>query len=326
MDTSKPTYRAFPSTLLSAVTYFADADTCLNFMVELRWPGGVTCPTCGSTEVTFLPARKLWQCKTKHPRRQFSAKVGTIFEDSPLGLDKWLPALWMVVNCKNGISSYEMSRALGITQKSAWFMDHRLRLAVQNGTFEPMFGEVEVDETFIGGAARFMHEDKRAEKITGTGGAGKTAVMGLLERHGPDGHSRVKAKVVPNVRRKTMSPEIRQTVTKGSEVFTDSLPSYNDLSDVYTHLVINHAERYVDGKIHTNGMENFWSLLKRSIKGTYVSVEPFHLFRYLDEQSFRFNTRKVSDGARFLLAAAGIIGKRVTYKELIGKEEAPCAA
>jgi transposase-like protein len=226
----------------------------------------------------------------------------------------------MVVNCKNGISSYEMARALGVTQKSAWFMNHRIRLAVQEGTFEPMSGEVEVDETFIGGAARFMHKGRREAKITGTGGAGKTAVMGLLERHGKDGHSTVRAKVVPNVRRKTLSPEVRQQVAEGSEVFTDALKSYADLADAYNHQVIDHAECYVKGKIHTNGLENFWSLLKRSIKGTYVSVEPFHLFRYLDEQTFRFNTRKVGDGTRFLHAAAGIIGKRLTYKSLTASE------
>jgi len=227
----------------------------------------------------------------------------------------------MVINCKNGISSYEMARALGVTQKTAWFMNHRIRLAVQEGTFEPMSGEVEVDETFIGGRARFMHEDKRAEKITGTGGMGKTAVMGLLERHGKDGHSRVKAKVVPNTKRKTLSPEVRQHVEEGAEVFSDSLQSYADLSDAFVHQVIDHAECYAKGKIHTNGLENFWSLLKRSIKGTYVSVEPFHLFRYLDEQSFRYNTRKLTDGVRFLSAAVGIIGKRLTYTALTGKEE-----
>jgi transposase-like protein len=226
----------------------------------------------------------------------------------------------MVVNCKNGISSYEMARALGVTQKSAWFMNHRIRLAVQEGTFEPMSGEVEVDETFIGGRARNMHKGRREQKITGTGGAGKTAVMGLLERHGEDGHSKVRAKVVPNVRRKTLSPEVRENVAEGSEVFTDALKSYADLSDAYAHQVIDHAESYVRGKVHTNGLENFWSLLKRAIKGTYVSVEPFHLFRYLDEQTFRFNTRKAKDGARFLHAAAGIVGKRLTYKALTGSE------
>jgi transposase-like protein len=308
-----------PDTLTEAIRFFTDLDVCLAFVAKLRWPNGITCPRCNAAEPSFLSTRKLWKCKGC--KKQFSVKVGTIFEDSPIGLDKWLPALWMVVNCKNGISSYEMARALGVTQKTAWFMNHRIRLAVQEGSFEPMSGEVEVDETFIGGRARFMHEDKRAEKITGTGGMGKTAVMGLLERHGSDGHSKVRAKVVPNTRRKTLVPEIQQNVVEGSEIFTDALKSYSNLSEAYTHEVIDHAECYAKGKVHTNGLENFWSLLKRSIKGTYVCVEPFHLFRYLDEQSFRFNTRKMSDGLRFLRASAGIIGKRLTYTGLTGKEE-----
>ncbi len=316
MDTAQ----RLPEALTEAIRFFTDLDVCLAFVANLRWPGGVTCPRCGAPEPSFLSTRKLWKCKGC--KKQFSVKVGTIFEDSPIGLDKWLPALWMVVNCKNGISSYEMARALGVTQKTAWFMNHRIRLAVQEGSFEPMSGEVEVDETFIGGRARFMHKEERERKITGTGGMGKTAVMGLLERHGVDGHSKVRAKVVPNTRRKTLGPEVRQNVVEGSEVFTDALKSYNDLSDAYSHAVIDHAECYAKGKVHTNGLENFWSLLKRSIKGTYVSVEPFHLFRYLDEQSFRFNTRKLSDGGRFFRAAVGIIGKRLTYTGLTGSAEA----
>jgi transposase-like protein len=315
MDTTE----RMPETLIEAIRFFADPDVCLAFVAKLRWPGGVACPRCGSGEHSFLSTRRVWKCKGC--KKQFSVKVGTIFEDSPLGLDKWLPALWMVVNCKNGISSYEMARALGVTQKSAWFMNHRIRLAVQEGTFEPMSGEVEVDETYIGGAARFMHQSRKDRKIKGqTGMVGKTAVMGLLERHGEDGHSKVRAKVVPNAKKKTLAPEVRKHVVAGSEVFTDALSSYTDLSDAYAHQVIDHAECYVKGKIHTNGLENFWSLLKRSIKGTYVSVEPFHLFRYLDEQTYRFNTRKVKDGARFLHAAAGIIGKRLTYKALTASE------
>ncbi|HXU31158.1 MAG TPA: IS1595 family transposase [Thermoanaerobaculia bacterium] len=289
----------------------------LEFVVNLRWPNGVICPNCEAENPMFLATRRIWKCRAC--KKQFSVKVGTIFEDSPIGLDKWLPAFWLIANCKNGISSYEIARALGVTQKTGWFMAHRIRLALQDGTVEMMTGEVEVDETYIGGLARFMHKDKRAIKITGTGGAGKAAVMGLLERHGKDGHSRVKTKVVSNVKRKTLSPEVRANVAEGSKVFSDTLASYADLSDDYTHKVINHAESYAKGRIHTNGLENFWSLLKRSLKGTYVCVEPFHLFRYLDEQSFRFNTRKGTDALRFLHAAAGLIGRRVQYKELIGQ-------
>jgi len=307
-----------PETLQEAIRYFSNPDAALNFVATLRWPNGATCPRCGATETSFLSTRRIWKCKGCH--KQFSVKVGTIFEDSPIGLDKWLPCLWMVVNCKNGVSSYEIARALGVTQKTAWFMAHRVRLAMQTGTFAKMSGEVEVDETYIGGKARIMHSSKRRAKITGTGGKDKAAVMGLLQRHSAEGHSVVKVKVVPNVKRSTVAPEVRQNVVEGSEVFTDSLRSYNDLSADFVHQVIDHAERYVDGKVHTNGLENFWSLLKRSIKGTYTNVEPFHLFRYLDEQSFRFNARKLTDGMRFLIAAVGIIGKRLTYQELIGTE------
>ena len=309
-----------PRTLLEAVTYFSDADNCLNYMVSRRWPDGVVrCPTCNAAHVRFDKKRRVFECNKKHPKRQFSVKVGTIFEDSPLGLDKWLPTVWMIANAKNGVSSHEIARSIGVTQKTAWFMLHRIRLAMQGPSGGTLDGEVEVDETYIGGRARFMHKDKRAAKITGTGGAGKAAVMGLLERHGKDGHSRVKTKVVANVKRKTLSPEVRANVEQGSAVFSDALKSYADLGSDYEHQVIDHAESYAKGRIHTNGLENFWSLLKRSIKGTYVNVEPFHLFRYLDEQSFRFNLRKGTDALRFLHAAAGLIGRRVQYKELIGQ-------
>lgn len=308
---------AEPKTLVDAIRYFSDPDTCLAFLVGLRWPNGVTCPTCGSTEVSFLSTRRLWSCKVKHAKRQFSVKVGTVMEDSPIGLDKWLCALWMVVNCKNGVSSYEMARNLGITQKSAWFLNHRIRRALnsEGGIFG---GEVEADETFIGGKARFMHADKKAA-AKGRSGRGKVAVLGLLDRHGRDGHSVVKAHVVSNVRGSSLIPRINDVVMPGSTVYTDELKSYDFLDEAYAHEVINHAECYAKGRIHTNGIENFWSLLKRSIKGTYVSVEPFHLFRYLDEQSFRFNTRKGSDLARFVMAAGRFAGKRLTYKQLTGE-------
>ncbi len=254
-----------PATLVGAVRYFTDPDVCLSFMVALRWPdGNVTCPHCGGQEVTFLPNYQRWLCRHDHARPQFSIKVGTIFEDSPIGLDKWLPAVWMIVNDKNGISSYELARAVGVTQKTGWFMLHRIRLAMQRGGFIKMRGEVEADETFIGGKARFMHKGKRAAKIKGTGGMGKSAVVGLLERHGPDGHSRVRVKPVPNVRRRTLAPEVREHVEPGSAVYTDALKSYDGLAPDYAHDVIDHAESYVRGKVHTNGLENFWSLLKRA--------------------------------------------------------------
>ena len=314
-----------PKTLQEAIIYYADPENSRSFLLTLRWPDGVVkCPTCGSDGVSFLSTRRIWKCRENHERRQFSIKVGTVFEDSPIPLEKWLPAMWMLVNCKNGISSYEIGRALGVTQRTAWFMNHRLRLVIQTGTFAKMSGEVEVDETYIGGKARFMHPWKRAAKIKGTGGMDKSAVMGLLERHGPDGHSRVRVKHVPNVRRKTLAPEVRQHVEPGASVYSDALKSYDGLSDTYTHRVIDHAETYVKGRVHTNGMENFWSLLKRAIKGTYVSVEPFHLFRYLDEQAYRFNKRRGTDLSRFVDAMRPVVGKRLTYRGLTG--DAPALA
>ena len=297
---------------MEAIRYFADPDVCLDFMVQLRWPEGVTCPTCGRQDVRFLEKRRVFECKAKHPRKQFSVKVGTIFEDSHISLDKWLAAIWMIANAKNGISSYEIARTLGVTQKSAWFMLHRIRLAMQTGTFEKLSGEVEVDETYIGGKARNMHPGARKAKGRGTGG--KAVVMGLLERHGE-----VRAQVIPGTKGRTLRPEVLKHVEPGATVYTDELASYRGLDTEYAHMVINHAEAYAKGNVHTNGMENFWSLLKRGIKGTYVSVEPFHLFRYLDEQAFRFNARKNNDAGRFVRVVASVAGRRLEYRNLIGE-------
>jgi transposase-like protein len=309
------------ATLRDAILYFSEFEHCRSFMMDLRWSDGtVRCPQCGSEKVTWLATPRVWKCYAGHPRPTFSLKTGTIFEDSPIPLEKWLPAAWMLINCKNGISSYELSRALGTTQKTAWFMLQRIRLAMQSRTFNKMGGDIEADESFIGGKARNMHKSRRAKAIKGTGGMGKAAVMGLLERHGPDGHSRVILQHVPNVRRHTLAPHIREHVEPGSDVFTDALRSYDRLAADYTHKVIDHAEKYAEGKVHTNGLENFWSLLKRALRGTYVSVEPFHLFRYLDEQALRFNTRKMTDAERFVAVMRNVVGRRLTYQQVIGKE------
>ena len=310
-----------PSTLVEAIRYFSDADVCRNFMVALRWPNGVECPQCGSKEVTFLAKARLWKCYGKHPRPKFSVKVGTIFEDSPIPLDKWLAAIWMIANDKNGVSSYEIHREIGVTQKTAWFMLHRIRLAMQTGTFQKLSGQVESDETYIGGKARNMHKWRKAREIKGRGTAGKAIVMGVLERHGKkDTISRVRAKVIHSTATPTIEKEIREAVEPNSELFTDELSSYAGLDKEYTHHVINHMESYVKGHVHTNGIENFWSLLKRTIRGTYVSVEPFHLFRYVDEQSFRFNSRDGDNAGRFAYVVGNVVGKRVTYRNLTGKE------
>lgn len=307
-----------PETLLEAVTYFSNPDVALAFVANLRWPDGEqVCPRCGVIrEHYYLKTRRVWKCRDCH--KQFSVKLGTIFEDSPIGLSKWLPAMWMLVNCKNGISSYELARGIGVTQKTAWFMLHRIRLAMQSDSFDKMDGEVEVDESYIGGKARNMHREKKKRVITGTGGMSKVAVMGLLERHGKNG-SQVRTHVVQTIRKPELQSRIREHVERGAEVFTDRLRSYDGLGSDYAHDVIDHAECYAKGKVHTNGLENFWSLVKRALNGTYISVEPFHLFRYLDEQAFRFNNRKNTDRGRFLHALASILHKRLTYHELTGK-------
>src|SRR5215204_7561894 len=306
----------FPKTLQEAILYFSDPDTCLATANRFRWPDGITCPHCGSHEHGFLKSRRIWKCKNRACRRQFSVKVGTIFEDSPIGLDKWFVAMWMIANCKNGVSSYEIHRAIGVTQKTAWFMVHRIRVAMQTGSFEKkMSGQVEADETYIGGLARNMHRSEHSRKVTGTGGSGKVAVMGLLERDG-----KVRAKVIGDATQLTLHAEVRSNVEPGAELFTDGWKGYSGLHQEYIHGVIDHAQKYVDGQIHTNGIENFWSLLKRGIKGTYVSVEPFHLFRYLDEQTFRFNERKGKDADRFMKTVRQVAGKRLTFDELTGKK------
>ena len=313
-----------PKTLQQAIQYFSDPNNCIDYLANRRWgKDGVVCPICGSKDVSFVPSRRVWQCKTRHPKCQFSIKVGTIFEDSPIGLDKWLTAMWMLANCKNGASSWEIHRALGVTQKSAWFMLQRIRLALQDKQSGGKLGggahsKVEIDETFIGGKARNMHKSRRDRMSTY---ASKTAVMGILERGG-----KVKTEVLGSKRRGAQMQEIvRDSVHPGTWIMTDEFQGYAGLSKDFTHLVVNHLERYVQGNVHTQGIENFWSLLKRSLGGTYVAVEPFHLFRYVDEQAFRFNNRKDADGNkltdadRFDIAVSQIIGKRLTYAEVTGK-------
>jgi transposase-like protein len=305
-----------PKTLQDAILHFSDADNCVAYLVARRWPKGVVCPTCGSKDVSYVASRRVWQCKTRHPKAQFSVKVGTIMEDSALGLDKWLVAIWMQTNMKNGVSSWELHRSLGITQKCAWHMLHRVRLALQDTrTGGKLSGEVEVDETFIGGKARNMHADVKARKIQGRRGPmGKAIVAAVLERGG-----KVRATVVDRRKKKDLHALVRENVEPKSALYSDALKSYDGLSDEYKHQVIDHAIEYVRDNVHTNGMENFWSLLKRGINGTYISVEPYHLFRYVDEQAFRFNNRKdMNDADRFSLAVSQITGKKLTYAELIG--------
>jgi transposase-like protein len=306
-----------PSTLQQAILYFGDPDRCFQYALNLRWPNGVvSCPRCGSEKHSFVKTRRLWHCKGC--KKQFTLKVGTIFEDSPLGLDKWMCGFWMLCNCKNGVSSCEVARALGITQKTAWFMLHRVRKAMDIEPVHPMGwtprDPVEVDETFVGGKPHNMHRDKRLARGDQDH---KAIVMGMLSRTSRE----VRAKVIPNVKRETLQGEILKNVGRSSHVYTDQWAGYDGLNKVndYVHKTVNHMEEYVNGKVHTQGIENFWSLLKRGLRGTYVAVEPFHLDRYVDEQVFRYNNRKkFNDQGRFELAMRNVAGKRLTYTDLTG--------
>jgi transposase-like protein len=325
--------QSIPNNLLDMIRYFSDVDVCIEFIASLRWlDGKAQCPHCEAKNAGFLKSRRIWKCR--QCRKQFSVKTGTIFEESPIALDKWLMAIWLVVNCKNGISSYEIHRDLRVTQKSAWFMLHRIRLALKSGSWakmgSPEGGEVEVDEAFIGGKPRNMHKDRKLRiaraktetpaELATTTRMGKTAIMGMFDRDS----RQVRAKVVPNVKRETLQNEILDNIEHGSAIYTDQANAYDTLREKYIHETVNHVDHYVRGQVHTNCLENFWSLMKRGLHGTYVAVEPFHLSRYVDEQVFRFNNRgtkdnPLNDADRFMLAVSQISGKRLTYAELTGK-------
>ena len=323
-----------PKTLLDAVRFYSDPENCRQHMIEVRWLDGIVrCPTCGSKEVTFLETANLYKCYGRHDRAKFSLKVGTVFEDSPIGLDKWLPVVWLLANAKNGISSYEVARSIGVTQKSAWFMLHRIRKAMASRSFMKLGGSgggpVEVDETYIGPKPQKMHRERRLRMQAGIAGGlnSKTAVMGMLDRDS----RKVRARVVPNVKRETLQSAILNEIEKGSTVYTDGATVYDNLATRdYIHETVNHLEEYVRGEVHTQGIDNFWSLLKRGLTGTYIAVEPFHMDRYVTEQMFRYNNRATKDNPlqdsdRFMLALSQIVGKRLTYAELTGKEaEAGC--
>jgi transposase-like protein len=312
--------------LSDAIRYFSDEYVCINIVSQMRWPNGPACPVCAShaERQHFLKTQKRFQCRDCG--KQYSVKVGSIFEDSAIKLDKWLTAIWLLANCKNGISSYELARDLGVTQKSAWFMLHRIREAMRTGSLDKMGQEgspVEVDEAFFGGNPKFMHASRR-NKLSikrGINADHKTAVMGMLDRE----TRQVRAKLIPDVTRETLQNEILQAIDKGATVYTDGATGYDNLARrQFVHETVNHVNEYVRGQVHTQGIENFWSLLKRGLKGTYVAVEPFHLDRYVTEQIFRFNNRAtkdnpLTDADRFALAVSQISGKRLTYADLTGK-------
>lgn len=312
-----------PETLMDAVRYYTDPRVCFETMLAVKWPDGkVVCPKCGGESVGVIRSRSMLQCRAKECRKQFSVKIGTIFEDSPLGLDKWFVAVWCIANAKNGISSMELGRALGVTQKTAWFMLHRIRLAMRTKSFRKLSGEVESDETFIGGRSENMHKRQREKRIKGRGAVGKAIVQGLLERTQGENLSEFRGFVVPNTSEETLCPNVLRNVAADSHVYTDALPSYGSLANRYYHRAVDHLTKYVAGRVHTNGLENFWSLLKRSIRGTYVAVADFHLGRYLDEQAFRFNQRGLNDAGRFRRVLGAVVGKRLTYRTLTAQDDA----
>jgi transposase-like protein len=314
-----------PKTLMEAVRYYSDEQVCIDTVAAMRWPDGKPiCPKCGVEEGNrkhyWLATQRRWKCYAC--RKQFSVKVNSLFEDSPLGLDKWLVALWMLCNCKNGVSSHEIARELDIAQQHAWHLLHRLRVALQLPDDGKLGGIVEADECFIGGKIKNMHKSKKP-KGTGfsgiaVGGMAKTIVVGTLERNG-----RVRAQVTADRSQSTIHPLIAANVAKDATLVTDEWGGYVGSTPI--HEVINHAVEYVNGHIHTNGIENFWSLLRRALGGTYVSVEPIHLQAYIHEQVFRFNLRsrkdeKITNADRFALALANTAGQRLTWKTLTGKE------
>lgn len=322
-----------PKTLIEAIQYFSDEQVCIDAVAMMRWPQGVRCGYCDTDKPYYLKAQKRWKCRSC--RKQFSVKVNSIFEDSPISLKKWLPALWLLVNCKNGVSSYEIARDLGVTQKSAWFMLQRLRLALRARDFSFKLGSgdgggVEIDETFVGGKPVNMHKERKlriariqgqqSRKANEYGRAGKAVIMGMYDREA----RQVRATVVPNVKRETLQNEILNNIEYGSTIYSDQAVSYNALRDKYVHETVSHVDSYVRGQVHTNCLENFWSLTKRTLRGTYVCVEPFHLDRYVDEQVFRFNNRAtrdnpLNDADRFYIALSQVANKRLTYAELTGK-------
>lgn len=317
--------------LTAAVRFFADPMNCVNTVAMMRWPDGKpVCPMCECRENYWLAKQMRWKCRNGKCGKQYSVKVGTIFEDSAIALDKWLVAVWLIANCKNGISSYEIARSVSVTQKSAWFMLHRIRKALANSSWAKLGGggPIEVDETYIGPDPRKMHAGRREARYKALCARPKTPVMGMLDRE----LRKVRAKVVPNVKRETLQNAILVEIEKGSTVYTDQWVGYDDLAARdFVHETVNHMEKYVKGEIHTQGIENFWSLLKRGLRGTYVAVEPFHLDRYIGEQVFRYNNRAtrdnpLTDADRFLLALSQIAGQRLTYAELTGKTDATTQA
>ncbi len=293
---------------------FSDDNKCRSLLENMRWNGKRVCPHCGVIDSSYqLKDGKTYMCKEKGCRKKFTVTVGTVFENSKIPLSTWFAAIYLCTAHKKGISSLQLSRDLGVTQKTAWFMLHRIREMMMDKAPSKLGNIVQVDETYVGGKNKNKHEHKKVKESQGRSLKDKTPVLGI------SGNGQVNVQVVPDTKAKTLKPIVEQMVKEGAITVTDEWHSYNALKENYNHIVVNHGQgEYVRGAFHTNTIEGFWSLLKRGIYGIYHQVSPKHLNRYCSEFAGRYNTREIGDGARFALSLKNSVG-RIKYKELIAK-------
>lgn len=300
-----------PGTLLAAMRYY-DAETARAYITSIKWPDGPCCPKCGSVNVAEIPTRARFRCRERGCRTQFSLITGTIMESTHLRLDQWIAAVWMIANCRNGVSSCEIARTIGCKQQSAWHLLHRVRHILAPETEGQFKGEVEADETFVGGLFKFMSESRRKRAENNGRPNGKSVVHAMKERE----TGMIRAEVIPAAKLEYVRDAVMENVAEGSTLYTDSARVYDWAAQVYKHETVNHNVEYVRGRCHTNGLENYFNCLRRGLKGTYIKAHHEHLTAYVNEQTYRFNRRKDSDWQRFDRAMRQIVGKRLTYKEL----------
>lgn len=309
MCSKSKSIRDFDS-LFELLDYFNTEEKCIDYLAKVKWNGGVECPYCANDKAYRLTTgRKNWKCSKC--RKQFSVRVGTMFEDSRISLRKWFVAIYLIAAHKKGISSHQLAKDIKVTQKTAWFMLSRIRTSFEP-TKEVFTNTVEIDESWYGGLEKNKHMNKRTKGTQGRSAKTKTPILGILERDG-----KVYALPVADTKAKTIIPIIKEKIVKGGTVYTDEWKSYRTLATDYDHQFIKHsAHQYVDGAIHTNNIENFWSLLKRGINGIYHHVSDKHLAKYVNEYTFRYNNRKMTDGSKFDVCIANATQK-ITYKSLI---------